>query len=256
MRRQLVGFKAARSPSIGRCRCARLWGTSGPAVCAASYPSGLFPVFSCFALLHHLLLARIGGGTISWHFSNYYISGRGGPVGTTGPLVFLNMTLTWWHIGVDNAKNATAAASAFGSCSPGAGFAAGCCCLFLGWGCGGVARGDVIEFPHCTQYFVAALSWTLKGARCLSLRSCPALYLKLRAFLCESFDTKMLPPLPPTSDLVFFCFCNHVLMSAGFWICDFVFCVCGFVCVCVFDVCMFVCVCVCVLFFCVCCGFA
>jgi hypothetical protein len=41
-----------------------------------------------------------------------------------------------------------------------------------------------------------------------------------------------LPPLPPTSDFVFLCFCNHVLMSAGIRICDLVFCVCGFVCLC------------------------
>jgi hypothetical protein len=58
----------------------------------------------------------------------------------------------------------------------------------------------------------------------------------------------------------FFCFCNHVLMSTGFWVCDFVFvslCVCVFVFVCLcfwvcgfvvlcLWVCVFVCVCLCV----------
>ena len=50
---------------------------------------------------------------------------------------------------------------------------------------------------------------------------------------------------------IFFCACNHVLMSAGFRICDFMtscFVIVG-LCVCV---CMFVCL----LHLCVCCGFA
>ena len=56
-----------------------------------------------------------------------------------------------------------------------------------------------------------------------------------------------------SADLRFclFCFCNHVLMSAGFWMCDLLI-----VCFVFVGLCVCVCMLVCDLWICVCCGFA